>query len=77
MLTHAQLIDRIERHLDETGESATAFGRRIANDGNLLSDLRAGRSPRLRLVEAIVRATDHAAAFSGEANHDAAREVAR
>lgn len=58
MLTHQGIIDRIERYLTASGETATAFGRRVAKDGNLLRDLKAGRSPRLRLVEVIVDATE-------------------
>lgn len=54
MITHAELIDLIERHIATSGETATAFGKRVANDSNLLRDLKAGRSPRLRLVETIL-----------------------
>ena len=56
MMTQAQLIEAIERHLAATGESVTAFGKRVANDSCLVPDLKAGRSPRLRLVEAILEA---------------------
>jgi hypothetical protein len=56
MITHAELIALIERHIAASGETATAFGKRVANDSNLLRDLKAGRSPRLRLVEAILEA---------------------
>ena len=58
MLTQDELIARIEAHLAATGETATAFGRRVARDGNLLPQLREGRSPRLRLVHDILAAIE-------------------
>ncbi len=50
MLTENDLIAAIDLHLNVSGESAAAFGRRIASDPCLVSDLRAGRSPRMRLA---------------------------
>ena len=58
MLTHDVLLQRIDRHLAASGETPTRFGRRVARDGNLVRQLRAGRSPRLCLVEDILRATE-------------------
>jgi hypothetical protein len=56
MLDHDELLRRIERHLQESGETPTAFGRRVAKDGNLIPDLRAGRSPTMRLAARIIDA---------------------
>lgn len=56
MLTHAKLVEAVDRHLAATGESASAFGKRVANDPKLVFDLRDGRSPQLRLVERILAA---------------------
>lgn len=55
MFTHAQLVAAVERHLEKAGTTATAFGRKVAGDPNLVFDLRQGRSPQLRLVERIMR----------------------
>ena len=54
MFTEADLLDAIERHLTKTGETATAFGKRVANDPSLVNDLRVGRSPRMRLAAQIM-----------------------
>ena len=58
MLTLQDLLRTIERHLADSGETATAFGRRVANDGNLVPDLRAGRTPSLRLAAKLVQACE-------------------
>lgn len=58
MLTHQDLIARIEGHLAKTGESASAFGKRVARDPNFVTDLRHGRSPRLRLVHQVIEAIE-------------------
>lgn len=55
-MTQDELVALVERHLARTGETPTSFGRRVAKDGNLVADLKVGRSPRLRLVERIVAA---------------------
>ena len=55
-MTHRDLVALIDRHLQKSGETPTAFGRRIARDGNLVQDIKQGRSPRLCLVERIVDA---------------------
>jgi hypothetical protein len=62
MMTHEDLIARIDAHLAASGETPSAFGRRVAKDSNLVADLRDGRSPTLRLAERIL-----AAAQSGDA----------
>ena len=41
-ITEADLVKRIELHLAETGETETAFGKRVVRDGNLVRDLRNG-----------------------------------
>ncbi len=56
MITEADLVELIEHHLSQTGETASAFGRRIANDTGLVADLRVGRSPGLKLVRRILEA---------------------
>lgn len=53
-MDHAQLIRAIDDHLARSGESATAFGRRVCGDPHLVPDIRSGRSPRLRLIERIL-----------------------
>lgn len=62
MMTEAQLVAEIERHMARTGESESAFGRRVARDPNLVADLRNGRSPRLRLAREILAATQETVA---------------
>lgn len=46
-------LSEIETFLNLDGMSATAFGRAVASDPNLVSDLRAGRMPNLRLVKKV------------------------
>lgn len=46
-------LKKIERFLRESGMAETAFGRAVVNDGSLVADLRAGRSPSLRTVERV------------------------
>jgi len=47
------LLRRIELHLRATGTPPTRFGRVVANDPRLVSDLRNGREPGQRLIERI------------------------
>ena len=47
------VIEAIERHCLLTGETPTNFGRRVGSDGNLVGDMRAGRSPSLRMMRRI------------------------
>jgi hypothetical protein len=60
MLTVDAFLIEIETFLRATGISATRFGRACAHDPNLVSDLRKGRAPSLRLV-ARINAFMHAA----------------
>lgn len=47
------LLRRIELYLRTTGTPPTRFGRAVANDPRLVSDLRNGREPGERLVRRI------------------------
>ncbi|MDR3736059.1 MAG: hypothetical protein P4L10_11050 [Acidobacteriaceae bacterium] len=58
MITETDIIKAIDAHLAASRESETAFGVRVAKDGNLVRDLRAGRSPRMRLAYRIMRAIE-------------------
>ena len=48
-----EILSEIERHLDKTGMSATAFGSACSNDGHLVHRMRRGESITLRSVERI------------------------
>ena len=57
----AELLTSIESYLADTGESESAFGRRVARDTSLMSDLRNGRSVGLKLrrrIEAALVTTE-------------------
>ncbi len=47
------ILQRISRHLQETGTPETLFGRRAAGDPRLVGDLRNGRQPRAPLIARI------------------------
>lgn len=56
-----ELLAAIARYLEHTGESQTSFGRRVAGDPSLMTDLRNGRSVGLRLrhrIEAALITTE-------------------
>jgi 2,4-dienoyl-CoA reductase-like NADH-dependent reductase (Old Yellow Enzyme family) len=53
MILEPELLADIEALLATTGETPTAFGRRVAADPSLVSDLRTGRSVGRRLREKI------------------------
>ena len=57
-MNETELAARIEAFCRRQGESHSSFGRRVARDGNLVRDLRQGRSPRLRLVREILSAIE-------------------
>ena len=44
---------QIELFLRDSGMAATQFGRRVANDPQLVHDIRAGREPRRIMVDKI------------------------
>ncbi len=58
MLTQADLVKAVDRHLSQARITPTAFGRKVARDPNLVFDLREGRSPQMRLVERIMAEID-------------------
>lgn len=45
--TQAELIDRIEAFCGRHGMAVTRFGREVANNPAFLSELKAGKQPRL------------------------------
>ena len=47
------ILRKIERYLDQSGMSPTAFGRAVARDPRLVHDLRRGREPGLRMLQRI------------------------
>lgn len=59
--THVQFIQYIKKHLNETGEKPSAFGRRVLGDSGAIPRLFEGTDPRLstmqRILRAIARAT--------------------
>lgn len=44
MITNQSIIENIERHCRATGMAETTFGKKVVNDGKLLSRLRDGKS---------------------------------
>lgn len=56
MLSHADLVALVERHIAEARISPSAFGRAVANDPHLVRQLRQGRRPRMDTVERILAA---------------------
>lgn len=46
-------ISRVERHISETGISATAFGKMAVADPKFVFDLRNGRTPNLKIVDRV------------------------
>jgi hypothetical protein len=48
------LLYRIQRHLRESGTSATRFGRDVLGDPNFVGDLRNGREPRAGTVRQVL-----------------------
>lgn len=60
-LPDGELLRAIEAYLADTGETQTAFGRRVAGDPSLITDIRNGRGlgPVLRRrVEAALTTTE-------------------
>lgn len=43
MITNQSIIESIENHCALTGMAVSTFGRKVANDGKLISRLRDGR----------------------------------
>jgi hypothetical protein len=44
MITNQSIIESIEKHCQATGMAETTFGKKVVNDGKLLSRLRGGKS---------------------------------
>lgn len=44
MITNASIIQSIEKHCQSIGMAETTFGKKVVNDGKLLSRLRDGKS---------------------------------
>ena len=53
MNSRIELLAEIEAFLSETGMSPTAYGKAVANDSNLVRQLRGGRSIGLKKVDDI------------------------
>lgn len=53
MILEPELLAEIEAFLASSGETPTSFGRRVAADPSLISDLKMGRSVGRRLREKI------------------------
>lgn len=64
--TEADLIELIDRFCSRHNVKPSTFGRMAIGDGNLVSNLQAGRSPTLKVVQRVVNfMADHDAANSG------------
>lgn len=65
MITTQSIIESIERHCLQKGIAETTFGRKVVNDGKLLSRLRSGKSISIdtynRIVSEIERDVPEAA----------------
>lgn len=53
--TRAGFLAIIERHIERTGESATAFGRRVLNDPDFVHGVRRGGKVFLDTAERVMR----------------------
>lgn len=58
LMSAEEFVERVNRHIEESGESATTFGRRVANDPGLVFELRKGRVPSLRVCARVMRGID-------------------
>jgi hypothetical protein len=56
MIEPIDLVALVDAHLSQTGEAPTAFGRRVANDPQLVRDLRQNRSVGTILANKIIAA---------------------
>jgi hypothetical protein len=48
-----QFIAEVDRFLEKSGMTPTAFGKSALNDPNFVGDLRSGRRPNLGLVDRV------------------------
>lgn len=53
MATQTWFLDRVESYLRASGMSPTMFGKMALADPNFVRELRAGRSPSLRVAEKV------------------------
>jgi hypothetical protein len=74
MITEADLIERIDQFLLDTGMAPTRFGREAANEPAFVTRLRGGMSPTLGRVNRVIafmdqfraeRDADHIASLNG------------
>lgn len=56
MMTARELAEKIDSHCRERGISPSTFGRRVVNDGKLVTRLRAGKSIRMDTFQRIEEA---------------------
>lgn len=56
--THREFVDYINRHLEETKQKPSAFGRRVLNDSGAVPRLIEGTDPRLSTMHTIVDAIE-------------------
>ena len=54
--TQKQFTDHIKKHLDETGEKPSSFGRRVLGDSGAIPRLFEGTDPRLSTMHRILKA---------------------
>lgn len=53
--THKQFAEYIKRHLDQTGEKPSSFGRRVLGDSGAIPRLFEGTDPRLSTMQRILK----------------------
>lgn len=58
MITHQSIIESIERYCRSRGIAETTFGKKVVNDGKLLSRLRCGKSISIDTYNRIVAEID-------------------
>lgn len=55
-MTPSEFLDAIEAHLIASGETPTAFGKRVMNDPGFVFAIRAGREPRFKIQQKVLKA---------------------
>lgn len=66
MITNQSIIESIERHCQATGVAETTFGKKVVNDGKLLSRLRDGKSISIDTYNRIISEIDAARTEAAE-----------
>jgi hypothetical protein len=69
ILKPADLIMVIDAHLAATKQTASAFGRIVSNDPNLVLEIRRGRTPKPPLVKRILEIVGGRKPEDGHADH--------